>query len=62
MRTRPYLADEITFIIIINKYESAVKGWERVRTVYHPEDPNPTQPTHGRNKLENSKSQKERAE
>ena len=34
------------FIIIII-LESAVQGRERVRTLYLPKDPNPTQPTHG---------------
>ena len=32
--------------IIIIKIEAAVQGRERVRTLYHSEDPNPTQPTH----------------
>ena len=39
-----------TVIIIIVKIESAVEGRERVRTLYQPEDHNPTQPTHGRKK------------
>ena len=37
-------------IIIIIILESAVQGRERVRTLYQPKDPNPTQPTHGRKK------------
>ena len=40
--------DYIIIIIII--LESAVQGWERVRTFYQSKDPNPTQPTHGRKK------------
>ena len=40
----------IIIIIIIIKIESAVQGWERVRTLYQSEDNNPTQPPHGRNK------------
>ena len=38
----------ICIIIII--LESAVQGRERVRTLYQSQDPNPTQPTHGRKK------------
>ena len=37
----------IIIIIIIIKIE---QGRERVRTLYQSEDPNPTQPTHGREK------------
>ena len=37
-------------IIIINKIELAVQGRERVRTLFQSEEPNPTQPTHGRTK------------
>ena len=37
-------------IIIIIILESTVQGRERVRTLYQSKDPNPTQPTHGRNK------------
>ena len=40
----------IIIIIIIIKIESVVQGRERVRTLYQSEDPNPTQPTHGRKK------------
>ena len=32
------------------KKESAVQGWERVRTLYQPEDPNSAQPAYGRMK------------
>ena len=44
----------IIIIIIIIKNESEVQGWERVRTLYQSEDRNPTQPTRGRKKRENS--------
>ena len=40
----------IIIIIIIIKLESAVQGRQRVRTLYQSEDPNSTQPTHGRKK------------
>ena len=52
----------IIIIIIIIKIESAVKGRERVRTLYQSEDPNSTQITHGRKKIENSRRQNERAD
>ena len=37
-------------IIIIIKNESTVQGWERVRTLYQSEDPDPKQPIHGMKK------------
>ena len=46
------------FIIIIIKIESAVQGWERVRTLYESEYPTPhNQPLEER-KRENSRRQK----
>ena len=48
--------------IIIIKFESAVQGQERVRTLYQSEDLNSTQPTHGIKKTENCWRQKERAD
>ena len=36
------------FIIIIIYVESAVQGRERGRTLYQSEDPNSTQPAHGK--------------
>ena len=44
------------FFVIKN--ESAVSGWERVRTLYQSEAPNLTQPTRGRKKVKNSTRQK----
>ena len=41
--------------------ESAVQGQERVRTLYQSKDPNHTQPTHGRKKKKNSRSQKRKS-
>lgn len=38
----------ITIISLLNLKESVVKGWERVKTFYQSEDPNPAQPTQGR--------------
>ena len=58
---RPTATITTTAIVIVEN-ESAVEGWERVRTHYQFEDPSPTQPTHGRKKRENSESRNERAD
>ena len=52
----------IIIIIIIIKNESAVQYWERVRVLFQSEDPNPTQPTHGRKKKKNSRRLNETAD
>ena len=48
-------------LLLLLLTESAVQGRERVRTLYQYEDPNPTQPTHGRKKRQNSTRQKRKS-
>ena len=45
----------IIIIIIITKNEEVVQGWERVRTQYQSENPNPSQPTRGRKEKTNGR-------